>query len=129
MKRLTGRSWSVSMAYRLRKLAEYIRGWMGYYGISERYEPIPEIDPWLRRRIRLCYWKRWRYRRTQIRELLKLGVPRSVAVPICMTNIGPWRMARSLATTSGLTNQYLKDLGLVSVKELWVNIHYPATAR
>lgn len=116
IKRLTGRSWSVSMDYRLRKLAVYVRGWMGYYGISEYYEPIPEIDPWLRRRIRLCYWKRWRYRRTKIRELLKLGVPRSVAVPACMSNKGLWRMSRSLATTSGLTNQYLKDLGLVSVK-------------
>jgi len=25
--------------------------------------------------------------------------------------------------------QYLKDQGLLSVKELWVKIHYPATAR
>jgi len=129
IKRLTGRSWSVSMDYRLRKLTVYVRGWMNYYGISEYYNPIPEIDPWLRRRIRLCYWKRWRYRRTKIRELLKLGVPQSVAVPVCMSNKGLWRMSRSLATTSGLTNQHLKDLGLVSVKELWVNIHYPVTAR
>ena len=129
VKRLTGRSWSVSMEYRLFKLKEYVRGWMNYYGISEYYEPIPAIDPWLRRRIRLCYWKRWRYRRTRIRELLKLGVPQSVAVPVCMSNKGLWRMSRSLATTSGLTNQWLKDLGLVSVKEQWVNIHYPATVR
>jgi retron-type reverse transcriptase len=27
------------------------------------------------------------------------------------------------------TNQWLKDQGLVSVKELWVKTHYPATAR
>jgi RNA-directed DNA polymerase len=129
IKSLTGRSWSVSMEYRLYKLTEYVRGWMNYYGISEYYEPIPEIDPWLRRRIRLCYWKQWRYRRTRIRELLKLGVPKSVAIPVCMSNKGLWRMSRSLATTSGLTNQWLKDQGLVSVKELWVNIHYPVTAR
>lgn len=129
VKRLTGRSWFVSMEYRMKKLNEFVRGWMNYYGISEYYEPIPEIDPWLRRRIRLCYWKQWRYRRTKIRELLKLGVPKSVAIPVCMSNKGLWRMSRSLATTSGLTNQWLKDQGLVSVKELWVNIHYPATAR
>jgi RNA-directed DNA polymerase len=29
IKELTGRSWGVSMAYRLFKLAEYLRGWMG----------------------------------------------------------------------------------------------------
>ena len=38
----------MSMDYRLRKLAEYVRGWMNYFGISEYYRPIPEIDPWLR---------------------------------------------------------------------------------
>ena len=31
----TGRSRFVSMEYRYRKLAEYVRGWMNYYGISE----------------------------------------------------------------------------------------------
>ncbi|MBM9512928.1 hypothetical protein [Desulfogranum marinum] len=34
-----------------------------------------------------------------------------------------------LATHSGMTNQWLKDQGLLSIKDLWVNIHYPATAR
>jgi RNA-directed DNA polymerase len=40
VKRLTGRSWFVSMEYRLRKLAEYIRGWVGCFGLSEYYRPI-----------------------------------------------------------------------------------------
>jgi RNA-directed DNA polymerase len=41
LRRLTGRSWFVSMEYRYEKLAEYVRGWMNYYGISEYYRPIP----------------------------------------------------------------------------------------
>jgi len=56
---LSGRSWFVTMEYRLQKLTEYVRGWMNYYGISEYYRPIPLIDEWLRRRIRMCYWKQW----------------------------------------------------------------------
>ncbi len=35
VKRLTGRSWFVSMSYRFGKLAQYVRGWINYYGISE----------------------------------------------------------------------------------------------
>jgi len=31
VRKLTGRSWGVSMAYRLDKLARYVRGWMGYF--------------------------------------------------------------------------------------------------
>jgi len=129
VKELTGRSWFVSMDYRLKKLAQYVRGWMNYYGISTYYRPIPEIDSWLRRRLRMCYWKRWRKTRTKVRELLKLGTSLKAAIAVALSRKGPWRLARTLATQSGMTNQWLTAQGLVSVKELWVNIHYPATAR
>ena len=68
LRRLTGRSWGVSMDYRLDKLEQYLRGWMSYFGISDYYRPIPELDSWLRRRIRMCYWKQWRKVRTKVRS-------------------------------------------------------------
>jgi retron-type reverse transcriptase len=39
------------------------------------------------------------------------------------------RVLRTLATQTGMTNQWLREQGLISIKELWVNIHYPAKAR
>jgi RNA-directed DNA polymerase len=129
VKKYTGRSWFVSMQYRLNKLSTYIRGWMGYFGISEYYHDIPEIDSWIRRRIRLCYWKQWRWCRTKVRNLLKLGVQLGTSIRAGLNRGGPWAMSRRLAAQHGMTNQWLKDQGLISVKELWVKIHYPATAR
>ena len=129
IRKLTGRSWFVSMDYRLKKLAQYLRGWMNYFGISEYYRPIPEIDHWLRRRVRMCYWKQWRWCRTKVRNLLKLGTSLKAAIDVGMSRKGPWRLARTLATQTGMTNQRLKDQGLLSVKELWVSIHYPTTVR
>ncbi len=129
VKHLTGRSWSVSMDYRLMKLTQYVRGWMNYYGISEYYRPIPELDHWLRRRLRMCYWKRWRYCRTKVRNLKRLGTSLNTAISAGMSRKGPWRLSRTLATQTGMTNQWLKDQGLISIKEQWVNIHYPAKAR
>ena len=124
LKELTGRSWGVSMEFRFTKLAEYLRGWMGYFGISEYYAPVPEIDHWLRRRVRMCYWKQWRFCRTKVRELTKLGTFLRTAISTGMSRKGPWRLSRTLATQSGMTNQWLKCQGLLSVKDLWVNIHY-----
>ena len=125
----TGRSWFVSMEYRYKKLAEYVRGWMNYYGISEYYRPIPVLDEWLRRRIRMCYWKQWRYTRTKVRNLLKLGTFKRQAIMTALSRKGPWHLARTMATQTGMTNKWLTKQGLVSVKEQWVKIHYPATAR
>ena len=54
--------------------------WTAYFGISEYYRPVPELDDWIRRRIRMCYWKQWRWVRTKIRNLLNLGVSLKTAI-------------------------------------------------
>jgi hypothetical protein len=72
----------------------------------------------------MCYWKQWRYVRTRIRNLLKMGAHSNVAIPMSFSRKGPWKCTRTLATQTGMTNQWLKDQGLLSVKELWVSIHY-----
>ena len=80
IKELTGRSWGVSMKYRLYKFGQYLRGWTAYYGISQYYRPIPELEEWIRRRIRMCYWKQWRWPRTKIKNLVALGVDLVTAI-------------------------------------------------
>jgi len=129
VRKLTGRSWGVSLEYRLKKLALYVRGWMNYFGISEYYEPVSEIDMWLRRRIRSCLWKQWRRPRTRIRELLKLGVSLRKAIRVGISRKGPWHLSRTMATQVGMTNRWLAEKGLICIKDRWVKIHYPATAR
>jgi RNA-directed DNA polymerase len=126
LRKLTGRSWGVSMAYRIRKLNEYIQGWIQYFGLSQYYRPLPELDAWLRRRLRMCFWKQWRYVRTKVRELLKLGTAKKTAILTALSRKGPWHLARTLATQTGMTNQWLTEtLGLVSIRALWTSLHYP----
>jgi RNA-directed DNA polymerase len=120
IRQLTGRSWGVSMTYRLRKLAEYIQGWMGYFGISEYYRPIPELDEWLRRRVRMCYWKQWRRCSTKIRNLLQMGVFKRVAILTAVSSKGYWHLSRSLATQTGMTNTWLRERGLISIRDCWM---------
>jgi RNA-directed DNA polymerase len=99
----------MGMSHRLQRLAQYVRGWMNYYGISEYYRPVPELDHWIRRRIRMCYWKQWRYARTKVRHLLSLGTGK--------------RLSKTLATQTGMTNKWLERQGLVSVRQLWIKAH------
>lgn len=125
----TGRSWRVSMRHRIKRLNQYLQGWMGYFGISEYYRPFGKLDSWIRRRIRMCFWKQWRYARTKVRELCKLGTRLDTAVLTAISRKGPWHLSRTLATQTGMTNQWLSGLGLLNVKELWCLIHYPASPK
>ena len=123
VRQLTGRSWGVSMATRFRKLAEYVRGWMGYFGLSDYYRPVPEIDQWIRRRIRMCYWKQWRYARTKIRNLMALGTHKRQAILTAISSKSYWRLSKTMATQSGMTNAWLSSQGLISVRDLWMKAH------
>lgn len=123
LRELTGRSWGVSMQYRFEKLGQYLRGWMGYFGISEYYRPIPELDEWLRRRVRMCYWKQWRHTRTKISHLLALGVGKRTAILTGISGKSYWHLSRSQATQVGMTNDWLRGQGLVSIRDLWMKAH------
>jgi RNA-directed DNA polymerase len=112
-----------SMDYRFDKLGQYLRGWMGYFGISEYYRPIPELDEWLRRRVRMCYWKQWRLCRTKISHLLALGVDKWTAIVTGVSGKSYWHLSRSKATQVGMTNDWLRTQGLVSIRDLWMKAH------
>lgn len=119
VKELTGRSWGVSMGYRLRKLGQYLRGWTAYFGISQYYRPVPELDEWIRRRIRMCYWKQWRWARTKIKHLLALGVSLKAAIQHGVSSNSYWQMSRTPVINQAVSNAWLQEQGLLSVKDLW----------
>jgi RNA-directed DNA polymerase len=117
---LTSRNWGVSMDERMRRLNRYLRGWMNYFGISQLYTPMDELDGWLRRRIRMCYWKQWRKPRTRIGNLLKLGTSKRHAILTGISRKGYWRLSKTLATQTGMTNEWLEGQGLLSIRKLWM---------
>ena len=98
---------------------------MNYFGLSEFYRPVPELDHWIRRRIRMCYLKQWCRMKTRIRKLIHLGVSTKLAIYIGLSSKGYYRLAKTKAVQIGLNNDWLKAQGLVSVKEQWVKFHYP----
>ena len=80
LREITGRSRGISMERRLSELRSYVRGWMGYFGLAAQLKLFDKLDQWIRRRIRMCYWKRWRHARTRSRNLMRLGVSRRQAI-------------------------------------------------
>src|SRR3990170_2892205 len=130
LRRLTGRSWGVSMQYRYAFLSRYIQGWMNYFGVGMKYNDVVELDHWLRRRIRMCYpaTAGWRKPRRRIGELIKLGSARYQAILTGLSRKSYWHLAKTLSTNMGLSKAFLEQQGLVSIRTLWIQIHYPAKA-
>jgi RNA-directed DNA polymerase len=77
------------------ELRGYILGWLNYYKLSATYTVVLELSEWVRRRVRLYYWKQWKQPRTRRRKLLALGVfPEKVHLAT-RSRKGCWQMSRN----------------------------------
>jgi hypothetical protein len=129
LKRITRRCPGISIATRIIRLREYAKGWMAHYGCGLKYDDATALDGWIRRRLRMCYWKQWRKPRRRIRELIKMGVSKREAIRLGLSRKSYWRLSKTLGTNMGLSNAHFEEIGLISLRTLWCKIHYPATAR
>jgi len=124
IRRLTNRNWGVSMKYQLFKTSQFIRGWINYFGIANCYQLCVDLDHWIRRRVRMAYWRQWRKPRTKVRNLMKLGVRVQSAVACGITSKGPWRSSKTPGIQQALSNAYLKSQGLYALRDGWIKLHH-----
>jgi len=123
---LTKRTWGVAMDRRLGSLGRYVQGWFGYYRISRTWGEVLELEKWLRRRVRQCYWKQWKRSRQRRRMLLRLGAdPREVHLA-SRSRKGCWRMSTNSLVQAALTNEWLDQHGVPNLQQLWIAYHYPS---
>ena len=121
LKKITGRSNGTSINQKMLKLKQCITGWVNYFAIADMASLTKSLDEWLRRRIRMCYWKQWKKIRTRLENLVKLGIDRAKAWEYANTRKGYWRISNSPILSRSITNEYLRKLGLQSISERYLN--------
>lgn len=120
LKELTGRSNAMSMEYRAIKLKQVIVGWINYFKLADMQSTLKTLDKWLRRRIRLCYWKQWKKIKTRHDNLRKLGIDEYKAWEYANTRKGYWRISNSPILSRTLSNKYLKEQGFITLTEKYL---------
>jgi RNA-directed DNA polymerase len=87
VRELTRRTRAISMEQMTKELAEYLRGWEGYFGFCQTASVMHGLDQWIRRRLRSVIWKQ-RKRRSS------------------------WHLANSPALSTRFPTAYFDSLGL-----------------
>ncbi|TDA70605.1 MAG: group II intron reverse transcriptase/maturase, partial [Clostridia bacterium] len=121
IREITTRSKPTSMDERIRRLNEYLGGWVGYFALAETPSIFEELDGWIRRRLRMCLWKQWKRVRTRYRELRALGLPEEMVHHFANARKGPWRMAHG-PMNRALGNGYWRKQGLMSLAGSYLNV-------
>ena len=120
LKKLTKRSWSISMDERIQRLNWVIRGWINYFRIGKMKNQLIAIDEHLRTRMRIVIWKQWKTSQKRLWGLRKLGVPEWMAKKSAAFH----DHYQAVAKTGGLrhiTKEVLSRRGLQSCLDYYLN--------
>ena len=122
LKRLRGRLNELLCGARGRKMADAIerinpvlRGWAGFFKLSQSKRPLEELDGWVRRKLRCVLWRQWKQPSTRARNLRRLGLDEARAWKSAVNGRGPWWNSGASHMNQALPKKLWDQLGLVSI--------------
>jgi group II intron reverse transcriptase/maturase len=119
IREITGRSNGMSIEGRRKRLNQVIRGWVNYFKLADMRKLMEELDAWVRSRIRMVTWKRWKRIKTKFQNLLAFGIKEEQAWMWANTRKGYWRTAHSPILTRTLTTERFRRIGYLSFSECY----------
>ncbi len=119
---LTGRSNGMSIQGRKEKLNQLIRGWVNYFKLANMKHLLKALDGWLRRRLRMVTWKRWKRVRTRFENLKKAGIHAWQAWQWANSRLGYWRVAGSWIMTRAIPDKLLAKAGYLTLSGCYANV-------
>lgn len=122
LKAVTSRSNAMSMEQRALKLKQIIVGWVNYFKLADMKSTLMKVDEWLRRRLRMCYWKQWKKIKTKKDNLVRLGIDEGKAWEYANTRKSYWRTSNSPILNKSVTNKYLKSQGFITLTDRYLKV-------
>jgi RNA-directed DNA polymerase len=113
VKELTSRSNGLGNEDRAMKLRRYIMGWVNYFKIADMKKLLQITDEWMRRRVRMVYWKQWKRVKTRFAMLESFGIQKQKAWEYANTRKSYWRTSYSPILSKSLDNSTIKGLGFL----------------
>ena len=103
------------MATVIVRINPVLRGWAGYFKLSQSKRPLEALDGWVRRKLRCAVWRQWKRPSTRARNLIRLGLSRHRACISAFNGRGPWWSSGAAHLNHALPKKLWDRLGLVSI--------------
>lgn len=123
LKEITGRSDGKSIDYKIERLNQVTRGWINYFKIADMKKTMEKVSEHLRHRLRMCIWKYWKIPRARYKALRKLGIKEESAYMVANTRRGYYFVASTVVLHMAISNNRLKQKGLVFPLEYYSKVH------
>lgn len=125
VRELTPRSKGWSLKAIIKRINEYLAGWMGHFRVCTQgiERVVQTTDAHIRRRLRAIILKHWKRRRTIARRLIRLGTkPKTAWRRIYAGRKSLWVLSADAAVHRGLRNTYFVERGLIPLRQRFEDI-------
>ena len=112
VRELTHRNNPLSMYQVIHELNEYLRGWVGYFGIQEFRYLFRDLDGWIRSRLRSTQLKKWKNPRKFQRIMIKAGFAPQEAHRIWI-KMNRWQSVMRRPVRFAMNLNWFREWGLV----------------
>jgi RNA-directed DNA polymerase len=106
---------SHKMANVIERMNPVLRGWAGYFKLSQSKRALEELDGWVRRKLRCVIWRQWKQPSTRARNLMRLGLKEGRACNSAFNGRGSWWNSGASHMNQALPKKLWDQLGLVSI--------------
>ena len=110
----TGHS-SRSVTKAIKELTPLLRGWMGYFRLTQVKGVLEDLDGWIRRKLRCLLWRQWKRPFTRARNLMKAAIAEKRAWMSATNGRGPWWNSGASHMNQAFKKAWFDKLGLVSL--------------
>ena len=115
IRRITGRSNGWSIQGRKDRLNALIRGWVNYFRLAKMKSLVQQLDSWIRRRLRMVTWKRWKKVSTKFENLRKTALDERSAWYLANTRNKYWYVSGSPWIQIAIPNKLLEKAGYLTL--------------
>ena len=126
IRELTPRNWGGKLEACIKRLNQYLTGWVGFFGHSctkDIIQSLQVLDGHIRRRLRALLLRQWRRKRSIARRLIRLGVSKASAWgTVYNGHRSLWSLSHTPAVERALGIEYFRERGLVSVEDIFRDI-------
>jgi len=117
VREITRRNRGVSFEQVIEELNLAITGWTNYFSLANRWlSDFPNLDAWIRRKLRCYRLKQLGRRYTIFKFLRSLGTPEQKSWNVVMYSQGWWEMSKKVAVSHAMNLLWFSQKGLQSLK-------------
>lgn len=133
IRELTPRNWGGKLETCIKRLNRYLRGWVGFFGLSctkDVIQNLQVLDGHIRRRLRALLLRQWKRKRSIARRLIRLGAGKKAAWgTVYNGQRSLWGLSHMPVVEMALGIEYFRERGLVSIEDLFRDINRKVMAQ